>query len=104
LGRKADGSLDGTFTANGDETHSQGDEVWQGTVAGKGTLAVDATDPEIRARQTSFTGGTQLLPWETIELDTAEPVGTIGDLRFEVSLGSEKLGVTWTSTATTTWA
>lgn len=79
LGRDASGKLTGAISGIGEETINQGDVVWSGKLTGKGSIAVDATRPELRARATSAIGPADaILPWDAIAVEAAEPVAGAG--------------------------
>lgn len=107
LGRNADGTLDGSFTAEANESVFQGDVGWQGSLTGEGAIASDTTQPELRTRLTTFSGREDVrFPWDLIAVDAAEPLVLPeggADRPLRVGAGDRVLPVAWTTT-TTTWA
>jgi hypothetical protein len=75
LARDAKGQLTGEMTATGDEMISEGDEVWEAKISGSAKIVRDATNPEVRANIGGLAGSGQLLPWESFDVQAAEPVG-----------------------------
>lgn len=79
LARDASGKLTGAVTGTGEETINQGDVLWSGKLTGKGSIAIDATRPELRARASSAIGPADaILPWDAIVVEAAEPVAGAG--------------------------
>jgi len=67
--RNAAGSLDGSFTATGNEQVSMGDEIWDNPASARGTLTRDVTAPETKATHASYGGPPlRLLPWDPIRV------------------------------------
>lgn len=109
LDRAADGSLAGTFSASGEETIFQGDAGYSLKLAGKGTVAADATRPEARVVATTTLGPPgKLLPWDLLTFQFAEPI--LHDDAFAASHvagpGGAALPLAWSGTDgdVTDWA
>jgi hypothetical protein len=73
----AGGALSGSVEGSGDETIIMGDVIDSVMVTTKGTIAPDATLPELRSEVGSpILPQGQMLPWETIRIRAAEPIAT----------------------------
>jgi hypothetical protein len=98
--RAADGTLDGSFTATGEEDVTDGDETNVTDVTVTGTVARDVTAPEFKPIILSTDGPPgQLLPWDPIRVRAAEPIAPamfLKGLTVSVSPPSPVPSISWT--------
>ena len=102
LARSADGALSGAMSATGTEEVSGGDVLWQGTVGASGSIAKDATPPEVKAFVTSPQGPEALLlAWDPLRVQVAEGVDAAGlSSAFALrAAGHHALPIRWTIVA-----
>jgi len=100
---------EGSFTATGTETQSNGDVVYSSKMTGSGSAALDVTSPELLV----MTGPPVVdpaavhLPWDPIVVRAAEPITVQDAAAIKVSGTSGPLAVAWDPVApdaTIDWA
>ena len=75
LPRNADGTLAGSFDAQGEQMIFRGDVAYTMNLEGRGRFSPDVTAPELRAHAKSRVGPKdRLLPWDAITVELAEPL------------------------------
>lgn len=107
----AAGDPTGTLSAAGTEDVITGDVITSTEISSGGTFAIDTTAPELRSVPRTRNGPPdQLLPWERIPVDMAEPVNPeifVNNLEVVKQVTpSAPLGMTWDANTSvgTNWA